>query len=64
MNKQRLRKLLLYQRYISFCIERELGISGGAIPARPLNKGAEEREVDKNARNPADTLQEEDGCGS
>jgi hypothetical protein len=29
MNTERLRKLLLYQKYIAYCIERELG-----LPAR------------------------------
>lgn len=27
MNKERLRKLLLYQEYITFCLNRELGVN-------------------------------------
>ena len=48
MSDSRIRKLLLYQKYITFCLERELRLSGGS-PGPTSNKGAIKREVDKKA---------------
>ncbi len=50
---KRLKKLLLTQKYITYCIERELGLPGVVFPAHDLNEGVrKDDEVDKKAGHP------------